>query len=442
MARLASPSRRGADKAARSPKPSSPQRAARRAETPSGGPIQAKMAIGPARDRFEAEADRAADHVVSGRDGAPSISPVGSGVGAAMRMPSMDEEETVQRAAKDKAEEETIQRAVKDEAEEETIQRDAAGASGPSPSGASTGVEAGVRAARGGGAPLGGDTLSRMESGFGRDFSAVRVHDDARAARLNEEINARAFTTGSDIFFGAGRYAPGTESGDRLLAHELAHVAQQTGPGMAQPKRIQRNGDGTTPTGGAPPPDPPPPPLTWPTNGIRNRGIEVNEQGEVQRYVLPSLKLPKIGRDVKGRPTSRDIQGGFDSRLGHTGQFIPQRGEFIWRGQGQRNVETTTGDSVETDNSTQAQIWDSYIESNAGLEQKIETAYRETTPSIARGGDGGPRVYYLRSTKDSANRFTLIGTASELADMNSMKRPPFGATGAFAFMQVDHYIEA
>ncbi|MEM7522556.1 MAG: DUF4157 domain-containing protein [Pseudomonadota bacterium] len=397
------------------------------------------MAIGPARDRFEAEADRAANHVMAGRAGAPSISPVSAGAGVAaavaMRMPSADEEETVQRAVKDEAEEETIQRAVKEEAEEETIQRDAAGFFGAS---ASPRVEAGVRAARGGGAPLAGDTRSRMEAGFGRDFGAVRIHDDARAARLNDEINAHAFTTGSDIFFGAGRYAPGTERGARLLAHELTHVAQQTGPGIAQPKRIQRNGDGATPSNGsagAPPPDPPPPPLTWPETGIRNRGVEVNEQGEVQRFVLPSLKLPKIGNHTKGRPTNRDIQGGFDSRLGHTGQFIPSS-EFLWRGQGDRSVEVAGGGE---DTTRQDRLWDQYIDGNASLQQKIEDEFQGAPPDIRRLGTG-PRVYYLQLRGRASTGNTLIGTAEELAADPRMKRPLFGHLGRFAFLEVDHWI--
>ncbi|MEA2174179.1 MAG: hypothetical protein QOD00_1771 [Blastocatellia bacterium] len=59
------------------------------------------------------------------------------------------------------------------------------------------------------------------------DFSRVRVHTDARAAEAAESINARAFTLGSDIYFGPGQYAPQTASGRQLLAHELAHVNQQ-----------------------------------------------------------------------------------------------------------------------------------------------------------------------------------------------------------------------
>lgn len=67
-----------------------------------------------------------------------------------------------------------------------------------------------------------------MEARFGYDFSAVRVHDDARAAAAANRVGATAFTVGTDVVFGAGRYDPSTPHGRRLLAHELAHVVQQS----------------------------------------------------------------------------------------------------------------------------------------------------------------------------------------------------------------------
>src|SRR6185503_7812734 len=68
-----------------------------------------------------------------------------------------------------------------------------------------------------------------MESRFGRDFSQVRVHTGAMAAASSQSIQALAYTSGNNVVFGAGQYAPGTESGKRLLAHELTHVVQQDG---------------------------------------------------------------------------------------------------------------------------------------------------------------------------------------------------------------------
>jgi len=77
------------------------------------------------------------------------------------------------------------------------------------------------------GRPLDHDTRGRMESRFGFDFSKVRVHTDSRAAASAKGIGALAYTVGSDVVFGAGRYLPNTTEGTRLLAHELVHVVQQ-----------------------------------------------------------------------------------------------------------------------------------------------------------------------------------------------------------------------
>ena len=66
-----------------------------------------------------------------------------------------------------------------------------------------------------------------MEPRFGADFAPVRVHTDGDAAGGAAAVAARAYTVGNDIVFGAGEYAPGSETGRRLLAHELAHVMQQ-----------------------------------------------------------------------------------------------------------------------------------------------------------------------------------------------------------------------
>jgi hypothetical protein len=97
------------------------------------------------------------------------------------------------------------------------------------------------------GQPLDSTTRAFMEPRFGHDFSSVRVHRDERAANAAALIDARAFTAGRDIVFGAGEYAPDTQIGRMLLAHELAHVTQQVG------NTIQRQGGaGGTQTSSAP----------------------------------------------------------------------------------------------------------------------------------------------------------------------------------------------
>lgn len=74
-----------------------------------------------------------------------------------------------------------------------------------------------------------GDVMGRMEHAFGADFSGVRLHTDREAADMSAGIQARAFTHGSDIYFGEGQFRPDTRSGQQLLAHELTHTIQQTG---------------------------------------------------------------------------------------------------------------------------------------------------------------------------------------------------------------------
>jgi hypothetical protein len=85
------------------------------------------------------------------------------------------------------------------------------------------------RAAADGGTPLPDGVRGHMEHAFGSDFSAVRVHTGPTAHHLASGLRARAFTSGSDLFFRSGAYQPATPAGDRLLAHELAHVVQQAG---------------------------------------------------------------------------------------------------------------------------------------------------------------------------------------------------------------------
>ena len=78
------------------------------------------------------------------------------------------------------------------------------------------------------GRPLDDETRGFMESRFGHDFSGVRVHTDGRAAQSAQAVNALAYTVGNHVAFDAGQYAPGTPAGRDLLAHELAHVVQQS----------------------------------------------------------------------------------------------------------------------------------------------------------------------------------------------------------------------
>jgi hypothetical protein len=78
------------------------------------------------------------------------------------------------------------------------------------------------------GHPLDASTRAFLEPRFGHDFSNVQVHTDANAAASARSVGARAYTAGAHVVFGSGEYAPWTESGRKLLGHELAHVVQQS----------------------------------------------------------------------------------------------------------------------------------------------------------------------------------------------------------------------
>jgi len=175
--------------------------------------IQAKLVVGQPGDKYEQEADRVADEV--------------------MRMPEPqvqrqeepeEEEETLQ--AKPLAEQITplVQRQVEPEEEEELLQVKKTGSVTPEVTPA---ISSGIQSLQGGGRPLSGPERSFFEPRFGADFSNVRVHNDTQAANVARSVNARAFTYGHNVVFGAGEYSSDTFSGRKLLAHELTHVVQQ-----------------------------------------------------------------------------------------------------------------------------------------------------------------------------------------------------------------------
>jgi hypothetical protein len=89
------------------------------------------------------------------------------------------------------------------------------------------------------GAPLENEHREFFESRLGHDFSHVRIHTDEAAATSSRELSANAYASGEDIVFASGRYRPETLQGSHLLAHELAHVAQQQTGGSAGPAQAE-----------------------------------------------------------------------------------------------------------------------------------------------------------------------------------------------------------
>lgn len=163
--------------------------------TLSGAIAQAKLAVGPANDPYETEADQVADQVVrSLRGGSSGSADVDPGAEPAAQR--------VQRKASSIG------------AEGGTVDAD---------------TDRAIQSSRGGGTALPTDAREKMEGAFGADFSSIRVHEGAEATELSNRIQAKAFTVGSDVYFRDGVPDTNSSDGQHLLAHELTHTIQQGG---------------------------------------------------------------------------------------------------------------------------------------------------------------------------------------------------------------------
>ena len=180
--------------------------------------IQAKMTIGKPKDRYEQEADRVAAEVVQRIN-----APVSAGQ-------SVQRQEEAEAEIQTKPEITALQRRYESQ---EGLQEAIAGED------ASTGLENAITSARGSGQPIDAGLQQSMGQAMGADFSGVKVHTDDQADQLNRSIQARAFTTGQDVFFRQGEYNPGSRGGQELLAHELTHVVQQGGTSTSNVQRVK-----------------------------------------------------------------------------------------------------------------------------------------------------------------------------------------------------------
>jgi hypothetical protein len=206
--------------------------------------VQAKLVVGQPNDRYEQEADRVADLVMGmpepsseyrgGTDlmGGGAFRPVSDQITPLVQRDTddlVDEEKEEKRIAQPKPLPAKALNDENDEDKEEVTLRKPASAQ---TSQITPALEVQIDALRGSGRPLDPATRAFMEPRFGYDFSQVRVHTSSRVAETAQMLNARAFTTGKDIVFGAGEYAPKTSEGQLLLAHELVHVIQQAQKGL------------------------------------------------------------------------------------------------------------------------------------------------------------------------------------------------------------------
>ena len=103
-------------------------------------------------------------------------------------------------------------------------------------------VQSTIDSTRGAGTSLDTGVADKLSPSLG-DLSDVRVHTDSTAHDLNHAVSARAFATGTDVYFAQDQYKPNTSDGDKLIAHELAHVVQQRGAPTSGPLTVSNPGD-------------------------------------------------------------------------------------------------------------------------------------------------------------------------------------------------------
>lgn len=228
--------------------------------------IQTKMTVGAADDPYEREADAVASQVMAKRNTTiqresegeedesismkrmPDIQRESEGEEdesiSMKRMPDVqreaeeEEEESismkrmpdVQRESEEEEDESIAMKRIQRQDEEQPV--DMSGSFD-----VNNDIESRISSKSGSGQSIPDVNREMFESTMGHDFSGVNIHTDSESDSLNKELGARAFTTGSDIFFRQGEYNPNSSGGQELLAHELTHVVQQGGAGNIQTKK-------------------------------------------------------------------------------------------------------------------------------------------------------------------------------------------------------------
>ena len=272
--------------------------------------LQPKLNVGKSGDKYEVEADKAADQIVS-KSKQPSSSFVPSGPSIQKQteedVQKQEAEEIQQKPVVDKITpgvqlkpltsiqkqpEEEVQAKedeIQEKEEEEIVQQKT------SEGGNASGIENQLSASKGGGSPLDSDTRGEMESGFGSDFSGVRVHNDSNAVQMNQELGSQAFTNGNDIYFNEGKYDPSSDSGKHLLAHELTHTVQQGASPAVQTKLIQKTNNNNQTTTGQPA-QPAQPEFPQSTS-------KYDMTTETPKIIISSLPVPPVKYDAARMPS-------------------------------------------------------------------------------------------------------------------------------------------
>jgi len=224
--------------------------------------LQPQLTIGKPNDKYEEEADNVANQVMRMPDPVENIQrkcgacedeetmqtkPISDSITPWIQTQPLEEEEeelqakSIQNQPIEEEEEEIMPKILqrqpveeeeepiqsliqKQEVEEEPIQTKSEASS---IRGNNSWLQTKLNNNKGGGSPLPDNARSFMETRFGTDFSHVRIHNNSSSVEMNRSVHSQAFTNGNNIYFNVGKYNPDSDSGRKLLAHELTHVIQQ-----------------------------------------------------------------------------------------------------------------------------------------------------------------------------------------------------------------------
>lgn len=369
--------------------------------------LQAKLNIGKSNDKYEVEADKTADQIISQKQNTasePFFSP-SPAIQKKSNDPQKKEETENVPQRKPLAEsitpvvqlktgkEEAIQNKEEEEIQakedEKELQKSAGTNANPTDN---PNLESNLARSKGGGSLLAGTVRNEMESGFGADFSKVKIHNDSNAVQMNKELGAQAFASGNDIYFNEGKFNPNTTEGKHLLAHELTHTVQQ-GASTVQPKMIQKT-ETPTPTVAAPTPT--------------NEYIDPNQKGKINTtskiFTLPNLKVPS-----------------FKAGFGPSSRFVIAKGT-------QRS-------------NTHIQPWEDAAMTGTGFTTRFtDYAASQNAPNLRFNGE---QIFYLSLKGGGSGAGSNAGASGLIfGNIDTIKRrasrPFWTANGQFKPHDVDH----
>lgn len=445
-------------------------------KVPAKKPVQTKMSVGAANDRFEQEADRIASRMGK-TDGVSAPPPAISALSGVQRkvapLPGPEkrkgeknkppEQRTQRKAAPGKAAPPAVEelgkppekRSQRKAAPAKSVpapkkpakaQRDAAPSVGHEGGDVPKHVERKIDSLRARPAPgLDAGLKPQVESAVGSDLSAARVHQGSDAASAAEALGARAFTVGNDMFFGRGEYKPQTSVGRQLIAHEAAHTVQQGG-GSANAKRVVRKKDGDKPKKKSVKSSKkskekksknPETKVTELADGDWKISSVSDIKGAKGTLTVPKLELPRVHGKLKGEANDK------------TG---PKAADGILPVENQAFVRKPQESRDQREDEAAFQKWVKFISDSGDnkIASKLETQLKDQAKlgklkapaPLAKSGENKDVYVLKRKLADESLDTVVIGTPAELAKNDSVVRPMLSkARGGIAKLDADHVLE-